>query len=92
MVFSITYGNAGFVPASAAVLTDVLPPGSTFVSATGDIEAVLGVGVEDILVRNVPLVDRGPTVYVRFGHRFPMLCWILGVLIWFGALLRPVRS
>ena len=62
---------------------------SAFVSATGDVEARLGVGAEGVLVREVPLVEREPTVYVRYGYRFPVLLWIIalgGVLL---ALLRP---
>ena len=62
---------------------------SAFISATGDVEARLGVGEEGVLVREVPLVEREPTIYVRYGHRFPVLLWILalgGVLL---SLLRP---
>lgn len=36
VTFSITYTNAGAMPALAAVLTDALPDGATFVSATDD--------------------------------------------------------
>lgn len=62
---------------------------SAFVSATGDVEAELGVGVEGILVREVPIVDRGPTIYTRFGYRLPVLLWIVALAGWFLALMRP---
>jgi len=62
---------------------------SAFVSATGDVEASLGVGVEGVLVREVPLVKREPTVYVRYGYRFPWLMWIVALGGLIVALLRP---
>lgn len=62
---------------------------SAFVSATGDVEARIGVGVEGVLVREVPIVDREPTVYVRYGHRFPVLLWIVALGGLLLALLRP---
>ena len=55
---------------------------SAFVSATGEVEARLGVGQEGALVRSVPLVDRPPTLYLRFGHIVPWLfaaMWFLGM-------------
>ncbi|MFV1959568.1 MAG: apolipoprotein N-acyltransferase, partial [Planctomycetota bacterium] len=62
---------------------------SAFVSATGDVEASLGVGVAGVLVREVPIVDRGPTLYVRLGHAFPWLLLLLALGGWLLALLRP---
>jgi apolipoprotein N-acyltransferase len=61
---------------------------SAFVSATGDVTAHLGVGVEGVLVTDLPIVSRDPTLYVRLGHRFPLLCWILTALAWLGAMIR----
>ncbi len=52
---------------------------SAFVSATGAVEARLGVGKEGTLVRSVPIVDREPTLFLRFGHIVP---WLFA-LIWF---------
>jgi apolipoprotein N-acyltransferase len=69
---------------------------SAFVSATGDVDERdrLGVGVEDVLVRDVRIVARGPTVYARFGHWFPWLMALVALLGWFSALLRlpPIVS
>ncbi len=64
---------------------------SAFVSATGDIKAEnrLALGVEGVLVRDVKLVDRGRTIYARFGHAFPWLCGILALLAFFSAMMRP---
>ncbi len=44
---------------------------SAFVTASGDVVERLGVGVEGTLVRPVPIVERGPTIYARFGHHLP---------------------
>ena len=40
-------------------------------------------------MREVPLVEREPTVYVRYGHRFPVLLWIIALGGLLLALLRP---
>ncbi|MDJ0523146.1 MAG: apolipoprotein N-acyltransferase, partial [Planctomycetota bacterium] len=64
---------------------------SAFVSMTGDIKAEnrLGLFEEGVMVRDVKLVERSPTIYVRFGHAFPWLCAVLALLIFIGALMRP---
>ena len=64
---------------------------SAFVSITGDIapEDRLGLFEEGILVKDVPILDRGPTVYVRFGHWFPTVALIIVALAFFSALMRP---
>ncbi len=62
---------------------------SAFVSATGDVEATLGVGEQGALVRDVPIVERGPTIYARIGYRLPWLLWILALAGWIVALMRP---
>ncbi len=63
---------------------------SAFVSATGDVLGdTLGVGVEGTLVRDVKLLERGQTIYVKFGHWFPWLCGIIALLAFFASLLRP---
>ena len=61
---------------------------SAFVSATGDVEASLGVGVQGALVRDVPIVERGPTLYARLGYRLPWLLWAIALLGWLLALAR----
>jgi apolipoprotein N-acyltransferase len=65
---------------------------SAFVSATGDVEARLGLGVEDALVRDVPLVARDPTVYARFGYRLPWVLWAVALIAWLLAQLRAVAA
>jgi apolipoprotein N-acyltransferase len=65
---------------------------SAFVSATGDVEERLGVGEEGVLLREVPIVDRERTLYVRYGYRLPWVFWILALLLWIGALRRPRRA
>jgi apolipoprotein N-acyltransferase len=62
---------------------------SAFVGASGDVEARIGVGGESVLVREVPLVDRGRTVYARFGHHLPLLCWLLALGGFFAYMMRP---
>lgn len=59
---------------------------SAFVSASGEVEATLGVGVDDVLVRDVPLVPGGRTLYVRLGHHLP---WAF--LLGFGAYVLWLR-
>lgn len=62
---------------------------SAFVSATGDVESRLGVHKEGVLVREVPLVERERTIYVRYGYRFPVLLWIVALAGLVLAFLRP---
>lgn len=64
---------------------------SAFVSTTGEIAGGerLGVGVEGVLVRDVKLMARGPTIYVRFGHLFPWLAGVFALLAFFGTMVRP---
>jgi len=64
---------------------------SAFVSMTGDIrpENRIGLFEEGVLVRDVKLVKRGPTIYVRFGYMFPWLCAILALLGFVSAWMRP---
>ena len=64
---------------------------SAFISMTGDIrsENRLGLFEEGVLVRDVKLVKRGPTIYVRFGYMFPWICAILALLACVGAWMRP---
>jgi apolipoprotein N-acyltransferase len=65
---------------------------SAFVTAGGDIVDRRELGEEGILVRRVPLVARGPTLYARHGHRLP---WVLGglalLVLVFGPLLPAPR-
>jgi apolipoprotein N-acyltransferase len=49
----------------------------------------LGLFKEGVLVKDVPLVERGPTVYVRFGYGFPWVAGLLVLLVLFSSLLRP---
>ncbi len=64
---------------------------SAFISMTGDLrpENVLALNTSGVLVRDVKLVDREPTIYVRFGYGFAWLALVLALLGLFGALLRP---
>jgi apolipoprotein N-acyltransferase len=62
---------------------------SAFVDATGDVITSLGVGKTGVLTRDVPIVDRTPTVYVRWGWRLPWALWILALLAWIDARIRP---
>lgn len=62
---------------------------SAFVSATGDVEARLAVGVEGVLVRDVPLLTGGRTVYARFGFRLPWLLAAWALYAWFTARFSP---
>ncbi len=62
---------------------------SAFVSATGDVEARLDLGVRDALVREVPIVDREPTIFVKIGYRFPVILWIVGLLGFLLSLMKP---
>jgi apolipoprotein N-acyltransferase len=64
---------------------------SAFVSATGEVEARLGVGVEGVLVRDVPILATDRTLYVRFGHHLPWLLAAWGLLAWLAALLGAPR-
>ncbi|MGE0193825.1 MAG: apolipoprotein N-acyltransferase [Planctomycetota bacterium] len=59
---------------------------SAFVTASGDVVESLGVGKEGTLVRPVPLVDRGRTLFVRYGHRLP---WALGAFVLLALLVGP---
>jgi apolipoprotein N-acyltransferase len=65
---------------------------SAFVSITGDVDSTLGVGEAGALVRDVPLIHRGPTVYVRFGYRLPWLLWAIALLGWVVAFLGRVND
>ena len=63
---------------------------SAFVSATGDLEARLAVGVVGELVRDVPLLpDRGRTIFVRYGYHLPWLLAAWGLLAVILARLAP---
>ena len=64
---------------------------SAFVSITGDVASDdrLGLFQEGVLVKDVPILKRGPTIYVRFGHWFPTLAGIIVLLGLFSALMRP---
>ena len=64
---------------------------SAFVDTTGDIapKERLGLFTEGVLVKDVPLVKRDPTVYVRFGYGFPWAAGLLALLVLFSSLLRP---
>ena len=64
---------------------------SAFVSITGDVadEDRLGLFEEGVLVKDIPLLERGPTVYVRFGHWFPTVALVISLLAFFSALMRP---
>ena len=55
---------------------------SAFVDITGDVheDDILGVGAKGVIVRDVPLVERGTTFYVRMGHHFPLVCLVLYIL------------
>ena len=64
---------------------------SAFVSATGEVEGRLGVGVEDVLVRDLPILDTDRTVYARFGHHFPWALAVWAFLAWVAALVTPRR-
>lgn len=61
---------------------------SALVSAAGDVEASLGVGVEDVLVYDVPLVARGRTLYADGGHHLPLLLALYALGAWLCALFR----
>ncbi|MDF1701839.1 MAG: apolipoprotein N-acyltransferase [Planctomycetota bacterium] len=64
---------------------------SAFVSMTGDVSKANTIPLfeEDALVRDVKLVDRGPTLYVQFGYLFPWLAAVLALLGLIGSWLRP---
>jgi apolipoprotein N-acyltransferase len=64
---------------------------SAFVSAAGDVEALLGVGVEDVLVHDVPLVERGRTLYASGGHHLPLLLALAALGAWLFVVLGPSR-
>ena len=59
---------------------------SAFVTASGDVVETLGVGKEGVLVRPVPMVDRGRTLYARYGYRMP---WALGAFVLLALLVGP---
>lgn len=64
---------------------------SAFVSATGDVadEDRLGLYVNDAMVRSVPLVERGRTVYAAVGHFFPYLLYAIVLMALIQRLLAP---
>ena len=64
---------------------------SAFVSVTGDVAEAdtIPLNKEGVMVRDVPIVDRGRTIYARFGHGFPWLAAVLSLLGLITALLRP---
>jgi apolipoprotein N-acyltransferase len=62
---------------------------SAFVSATGDVVARLAVGVDDVLVRDVPLTSADRTPFVRYGHGLPWALAVWGLLAWLSARLTP---
>lgn len=64
---------------------------SAFVSATGDVADAdtIALNREGVLVRDVPLVERGRSIYARFGHAFPWLAAVLTLLGLLGIWLRP---
>jgi apolipoprotein N-acyltransferase len=62
---------------------------SAFISATGRVEARLGVGKRGTLIRSVPLLERGETLFVTQGHRLPLVLQIYAVLVLFLSQLRP---
>jgi apolipoprotein N-acyltransferase len=64
---------------------------SAFVSATGEVEGRLAVGVDDVLVRDVPILDTDRTIYVRYGHHLPWALGIWGLLAWIASLATPRR-
>jgi apolipoprotein N-acyltransferase len=64
---------------------------SAFVSATGAVTARLGVGAEGILVADLPLVERGTTLFVRFGHLLPWVAWLWSLAAVVLALARSER-
>ena len=45
---------------------------SAFVTAGGDVVETLGLGREGVLLRHVPLVAHGRTLYARVGHHLPL--------------------
>jgi apolipoprotein N-acyltransferase len=62
---------------------------SAFVSPSGDVVKSLGVGDAGVLSHEVPLVDRGRTVFGRIGGWVRWLFWGGAVLALFLAFLRP---
>lgn len=59
---------------------------SAFVSSAGDVEARLAVGVDDVLVRDVPLrAEERRTIYVRYGHLLPWALAAWALLAWLGS-------
>jgi apolipoprotein N-acyltransferase len=65
---------------------------SAFVRASGDVTSRLDFGTEGVLVEDVPLVNRDPTLYARGGWRFPWVLWLWSLLAWFVAVMRPPAS
>lgn len=62
---------------------------SAFVSASGEVEARLAVGVDDVLVRDVPMLAGGTTIYVRYGHHLPWALALWAFLAWLTVLFTP---
>ncbi len=67
---------------------------SAFVSATGEVVSRLPLdfdwkGPGAILVEDVPLVGREPTIYARFGYHFPVLLYVVALLAFVTARMRP---
>ena len=54
---------------------------SAFVNAAGDVVASLPLFKEDVLVRDVPLRERGRTVFAQWGHHLPKALWVLALLL-----------
>jgi apolipoprotein N-acyltransferase len=65
---------------------------SAFVSAAGDLEGTLSHDVAGVLVRDVPLVDRDRTLYVRIGYRLPWLFGAWALLAWLVTMVRRPRA
>jgi apolipoprotein N-acyltransferase len=65
---------------------------SAFVSAAGDVVKSLGVGEAGALLHDVPLRDRGRTVYGRVGGWVRWVFWAGAVVALFAALLRGAPS
>ena len=65
---------------------------SSFVTPAGDVTALLAVGVEDVLVQDVPLVPRARTLYASTGGLQRWGWWLAGVVGFVLARRRAKRA
>ncbi|MDJ0973503.1 MAG: apolipoprotein N-acyltransferase [Planctomycetota bacterium] len=69
---------------------------SAFVTPSGDVVKMLGLGLTDekrgnpeVLMHDVRLVDHGRTIYASFGYMLPYALWVLALLGLLAALAKP---